>query len=71
MSFNPNPTRIWDRNTPADGDLFQAEFLRIYNNFNNLNSREIDLRAIQKGLALGYLQVTASSPNIITVPNTL
>ena len=35
MAYNGVPTRTWDRNTPDDGDLIQAEVLRIYANTND------------------------------------
>jgi len=35
MAYNSTPTRTWDRNTPDDGDLIQAEVLRIYANTND------------------------------------
>jgi hypothetical protein len=65
MTYNPNPTRTWDRNTPADGDLIQAEIQRVYENSNDLNGREIALRAIQKGLTRGRMEVYNDSPTIL------
>lgn len=32
MAYNANQTRTWDRSTPRDGLLFEAEFNRIYGN---------------------------------------
>ncbi len=41
MAFSGVPTRVWDRNTADDGILFNTEFLRIYEDLNDLNDRSL------------------------------
>jgi hypothetical protein len=36
MAYNGIKTRTWDKTTPEDGDLFEAEFNRIYENTERL-----------------------------------
>jgi hypothetical protein len=36
MTYELDQTRIWDRATPNDGELLEAEFNRVYGNFRHL-----------------------------------
>lgn len=65
MTFNPNQTRIWDRDTPADGIILNAEVLRIYENLGFLYDFATAQLGMQKGTALGRLSNTSSSPTVI------
>lgn len=67
MAFNGNPTRIWDRLTPADGDLFNSEFLRSYENHNEHYNFAVAQLNIQKGLVIGRLENYNASPTILRI----
>ena len=41
MAFSGAKTRVWDRNTPDDGILFNVEFDNIYSDLNDLNDRSL------------------------------
>jgi len=41
MAFSGIKTRVWDRNTADDGTLFEAEFINIYSDLNDLNDRSL------------------------------
>ena len=63
MAFDNNKTRIWDRQTLNDGELFDDEFERVYTNLNDLNGRVINLNdgitnltSIQESHVAGILQ---------------
>ena len=40
MTYELIKTRVWDRATPNDGDLLEAEFNRTYNNFRHLKQQD-------------------------------
>jgi hypothetical protein len=65
MPFNGSQTRTWNQSTPADGNLFEAEFNRVYGNFDDLNTREMALRNIQRGLVQGRMEVQNATPTIL------
>jgi hypothetical protein len=46
MAYNPVKTRTWNQTTPNDGDLFEAEFNRIYDNLNYLKQYELPVGTI-------------------------
>lgn len=41
MAFSGTKTRVWDRNTPDDGILFNIEFDNVYSDLNDLNDRAL------------------------------
>lgn len=45
MAYNANQTRTWDRSTPRDGLLFEAEFNRVYGNTAYLKEQTDSLSA--------------------------
>ena len=68
MAYNGTKTRTWDQTTPADGDLFEAEFNRAYGNTDDLNTREIQHREFQKGSVKGRMWVDPSSAWLLKAP---
>jgi len=51
MTVVATKTRVWGQTTPNDGDLFEAEFNRIYSNTNDLQSQVTGISA--KSISLG------------------
>lgn len=41
MPFSGVKTRVWDRNTPDDGILFNIEYDNVYSDLNDLNDRSL------------------------------
>ncbi|MBK8397419.1 MAG: hypothetical protein IPL26_19570 [Leptospiraceae bacterium] len=58
-------TRVWDQSTPADGNLFEAEFLAAYSNLQNLYNFALSQLGSQSGLIQGPLRNVSASPTII------
>ena len=59
-------SRIWDRQTPADGFLFENEFLGIFGNFENFYNYILSDFGFKKGFVQGRLRNTQESASIIT-----
>lgn len=56
MAYRINKTRIWHRQTPNDGELFDNEFARIYENFRHIKEEDFDIRGriiISRELTVG------------------
>jgi len=65
MDSFSSKTRVWNQTTPADGDLFEAEFLAAYGNLSNLYNFAVANLSSRKGFIQASLLSINSSPTII------
>ncbi|EPG73649.1 hypothetical protein LEP1GSC058_3096 [Leptospira fainei serovar Hurstbridge str. BUT 6] len=62
---NPNKTRAWDRSTPNDGLLFDAEYTSLYANDNSLQMQIANLQSQIDSLTNTFSQVAVPLGGVI------